>query len=315
MANNDKLKQIVSNLQALTELTNSVMDLEIYPVSFFSQSFDLIQKIQNDIHAVEAAQVEMFSEQMKKHQALILSIHQQMRYISPEKDKQTQNQTPPVSVAKQETKDEPQMPATSKETIIHETNIPVQKEEKEKKVSFFSRIGLQKDSKRDENKMPSPVIEDPIIVPEKKTVIIKPVEEPAPPMASAPVQVNVVPAPPMAPATTPAPVQVNVVPAPTNAIIKAPQTHTESKTHQSLNDAIEKKKLSDLRKAFSLNDRFLYRRELFGGNEESMSKVIAVLNSKESLKDSISFLDEKLHWDFSNPTVKNFVKILELRFL
>ena len=84
MANNDKLRKIISNLQILSDLSNSMIDSEMYPVSFFSQTFDLIQKIQSDIHTLEADQVELFASQMKKHQALILSIHQQMRNISPE---------------------------------------------------------------------------------------------------------------------------------------------------------------------------------------------------------------------------------------
>ncbi|MDR2913819.1 MAG: hypothetical protein LBV74_03140, partial [Tannerella sp.] len=89
----------------------------------------------------------------------------------------------------------------------------------------------------------------------------------------------------------------------------------EANIPQSLNEAIEKKKLSDLRKAFSLNDRFRYRKELFGGSEEAMNKVITILNNKESFKESIVFLEQKLHWDFSDPTVKDFIKILEIRFL
>ena len=50
----------------------------------------------------------------------------------------------------------------------------------------------------------------------------------------------------------------------------------------SLNDLLERKNLSDFRKAFSLNDRFRFRRELFGGSEELMNQVIADLNESKS---------------------------------
>ena len=109
-----------------------------------------------------------------------------------------------------------------------------------------------------------------------------------------------------------------MAPAPASALIPPahlPPAHTEVSAPRSVNDLIEKNKLSDLRKAFSLNDRFLYRRELFGGSEEAMNKVVAILNNKETFKESIEFLEEKLHWDFSDPAVKGFVKILEVRFL
>ena len=84
MTNNDRLLQIISNIQILNDLTKSMIDSEMYPVSFFSQACDLMQKIQGDFHTIEAEQVEMFAAQLKKHQELIFSIHQQMRYIQPQ---------------------------------------------------------------------------------------------------------------------------------------------------------------------------------------------------------------------------------------
>ncbi|OAV75911.1 hypothetical protein Barb7_00428 [Bacteroidales bacterium Barb7] len=72
---------------------------------------------------------------------------------------------------------------------------------------------------------------------------------------------------------------------------------------------------SDFRKAFSLNDRFLFRRELFGGNEERMSKAIAALNELPSYEESIAYLREELKWDTDNEVVTAFITLLEKRFL
>ena len=247
MENNERLKQIVSNLQILIDLTNSMTDSEMYPVSFFSQAFDLMQKVQTDIHVLEANQVDMFATQMKKHQALILSIHQQMRNIVPEKEKMDKKpDKPPVTEVPVSTTKPAEEPV--KQPDKPATEAPVQKVKP---------------------------IEDAIIRPSTPASITKETE-------------------------------VNVPTPPSQVAANAPR---------SVNDLIEKKKLSDLRKAFSLNDRFLYRRELFGGSEDAMNKVIAILNNKATFTESVDFLEEKLHWDFSNPTVKNFVKILEIRFL
>ncbi|MDR2472870.1 MAG: hypothetical protein LBD53_04790, partial [Tannerella sp.] len=82
MTNNEKLNQIISNVQALNALASSMTNAEIYPVSFFSKAFDLLQKIQSDVHTLEAGQVEMFETQMKKHRELILSIHRQTMNIA-----------------------------------------------------------------------------------------------------------------------------------------------------------------------------------------------------------------------------------------
>ena len=77
-----------------------------------------------------------------------------------------------------------------------------------------------------------------------------------------------------------------------------------------LNDLLEKKNFSDFRKAFSLNDRFRFRRELFGGDEARMNKVINDLNDLHSYEDSVTYLNNELKWNIEwfNPTTR------EIRF-
>ena len=392
MANNDKLKQIISNLQILSNLMNDMIDSEIYPVSFFSQAFDLIQKLQSDIHTLEADQVELFASQMKKHQALILSIHQQMRNITP--DISDQKPVSAAKVAKPELINDDQK--TIIETTIKQPEVKVhgQNKEKPKKTSLFSRLGLYKDNKENSDKTeiiaknanndgrlikkqdktkteaPGPgietkkptqaIIENPINIPAKNSIVDKPDKESdrekseirIPEKSDFPSTIKTHSNPPAKEVTRPqmtrpgstsektdtttnppaaaklqktAPLATTMPDATVthNTTVTPPTVNTandifitkNANTPQSVNDAIEKKKLSDLRKAFSLNDRFRYRKELFGGNEETMNKVITILNSKVSFKESVVFLEEKLHWDFSNPIVKDFIKVLELRFL
>ncbi|MDR1592160.1 MAG: hypothetical protein LBS16_04660, partial [Prevotellaceae bacterium] len=119
MANNDKLKEIISNLQNLIDLAVGMKDSEFYPVSFFSNTFDLLQKIRNGFHTLEAEQVEMFALQMKRHQELIISIHQQMRNIERISESKTSFEMP--------------KPTTAPETENTEKERP-------KKTSIFNRI-------------------------------------------------------------------------------------------------------------------------------------------------------------------------------
>lgn len=83
----------------------------------------------------------------------------------------------------------------------------------------------------------------------------------------------------------------------------------------SLNDIIEKRQLSDFRKAFSLNDRFRFRRELFGNSDEKMNEAIDCLNNKQSYEDSLNYIISELHWNMEDETVADFVKLLERRFV
>jgi hypothetical protein len=364
MANNDRLKQIISDIRQISDLTDSMKDSEIYPVSFFSQAFDLMQKIQSEFHLLEADQVEMFASQMKKHQALILSIHQQMRNIegiTPPASATAPPASPPVPPAQQG-------PAR---VTIPEYNIAAgQNASKQKKAFFLDRLGIHKNEAATNTEKQStpeaPPTVAPVAPPETKTPTTAYTTPEAPPETGRPT-VHTVPESPVtkiiedsaaefSTARRPARPMPNPLPVSETArtteksTITIPVTNRENLLHTSgspvpknpaernkipeakyrnasngiptegnfppsVNDAIEKRMLSDLRRAFSLNDRFRYRHELFRDNEEVMNKVISILNNKESYKESIQFLEEKLHWDFSNPTVKDFIKVLELRFL
>lgn len=82
----------------------------------------------------------------------------------------------------------------------------------------------------------------------------------------------------------------------------------------SLNEVIQKKFLADFRKAFSLNDRFRFRRELFGGDEVRMNEAISDLNELQSFEESITYLDKQLKWNVEDEAVADFIKLLEKRF-
>ena len=103
------------------------------------------------------------------------------------------------------------------------------------------------------------------------------------------------------------------------ASIASTSSHTttleQSLPHSiSLNEVIQKKFLADFRKAFSLNDRFRFRRELFGGDEGRMNEAISDLNELQSFEESITYLDKKLKWNVEDEAVADFIKLLEKRF-
>ena len=56
-------------------------------------------------------------------------------------------------------------------------------------------------------------------------------------------------------------------------------------------------KVTDIKKAISLGDRFLFQRELFGGNGEQMAKTIADLNKLNSLDEAEAYIDKRFSWD------------------
>ena len=223
MANKEKIDYLLLDIKELETLIAGMRDAEVYPVSFFSQTFNLTHKILNDLHSLETAQIEMLRKQMEAHQALIQSLPNPVATAAPAPEEY-----------KPEVKEEP--------------------------------------------------VAEPVIVPEPK---MEPVQE----------------------------VIIEKTEIVTEQSEPPHKSVTSEKQNVFLSDILEKKNLSDFRKAFSLNDRFRFRRELFGGNEEKMNKAITDLNEIHSYEESVTYLNNELKWNIEDEAVADFIKLLEKRFL
>jgi hypothetical protein len=197
MTNKEKIDGLLSDISELNGLVAGIREMEICPLAFFSQTFDLAYKIIRDLHILEGLQIDVFQKQMQEYQKVI-----------------------ETTLLLQETSLADATESAATQELLAE-----------------------------------------------------------PPAAAQPL-----PASP------------------------------DEQRPVSLNEALEKKKLSDFRKAFSLNDRFYFRKELFGGDEAKMNKVIADLNEIHSYEESLQYLNDKQNWDGENETVATFLKLLEKRF-
>ncbi len=174
---------------------------------------------------------------------------------------------------------------------------------------------------------PRPVAPTPPPPPSAPSVEEEPIMRPAP--EPAPVRSQTSPAPIDAPHQVPgqtsqAPAGAHVpgqtssvpagahVPGSTSQVpAGAPLSHTDT----SLNDAIERTKLTDLRKAFTLNDRFRFCRELFDRDEARMNDILAALNEARSYDESLEMLQARVQWDLEGETAVDFLKFIERRFV
>jgi hypothetical protein len=73
--------------------------------------------------------------------------------------------------------------------------------------------------------------------------------------------------------------------------------------------------VSDLRKALGINDRFLFQRELFGGNSDLLNQTLDQLNQMQSFEDARSFLTTNFNWTSDNEAVTDFWELVERRFI
>lgn len=144
-----------------------------------------------------------------------------------------------------------------------------------------------------------PIVEEPKPIEEEPKPIeeeVKPIAEEAKPVSAAPT-----------PAAEEAKPAVSHKETPAEPAVAKPQPN-------SLNDLLERQHLSDFRKAFSLNDRFRFRRELFSGSETLMNQVIADLNEIKSYEESIAYINKVLHGSVEEEAMADFLQLIEKRF-
>lgn len=86
-----------------------------------------------------------------------------------------------------------------------------------------------------------------------------------------------------------------------------------------LSDALQESPVKDLKKAIGINDRFLYIKELFRGDETMYERSIKTINGFSIYPEAEYWIKRelklKLAWDESNPAVKQFDQLIRRRFL
>lgn len=84
---------------------------------------------------------------------------------------------------------------------------------------------------------------------------------------------------------------------------------------KSINDIIKTPPaVVDLKRGISLNDRFLFQRELFGNDRHRMNSTIEKLNNFESYNEAEDYIRENVTADLDNPTVTDFLSIVKKGF-
>ena len=72
--------------------------------------------------------------------------------------------------------------------------------------------------------------------------------------------------------------------------------------------------ITDIRRAMSIADRYLFQRELFSGDAEKMLQTIDKLNNMNSLNDALEYISRKFHWDTNSQAYELFYNLLKRRF-
>jgi len=71
----------------------------------------------------------------------------------------------------------------------------------------------------------------------------------------------------------------------------------------------------DIRKAFTLNDNYKFRRQLFGNSQESYADALSRIELMKSTGEAEDYFNHVLEWDADDPVVREFMTIVSAYFL
>lgn len=77
---------------------------------------------------------------------------------------------------------------------------------------------------------------------------------------------------------------------------------------------LSRKEARELRKAFTINDKFRFRRELFGNNDAEFADTLNTINAMHDADEAIEYLRDDKGWDLDNEDVKDFISIVTNHF-
>lgn len=147
---------------------------------------------------------------------------------------------------------------------------------------------------------------------------LAPATPPTPPTPTAPAAF-IPPVPPILPDQEQASgIPQAVIQPPATAPATVLETDRGSRTDMEIGQIQTARPAGDLRRLIDVNERFLFTKELFGGNTESYGEAINRFNELGTLTEALTFIDQKLvkryNWNRESKVVLHLRDILEQRY-
>ncbi|MBQ7042337.1 MAG: hypothetical protein IJN66_06480 [Muribaculaceae bacterium] len=83
---------------------------------------------------------------------------------------------------------------------------------------------------------------------------------------------------------------------------------------KTLEEKLTRQNSKDLKHAFTINDKYRFRRELFGNSDTEFIDMINLVSAMTSLTEAEEYFYGDLEWDQENEEVRDFMNIIALYF-
>ncbi len=285
------IDQLLRDLKLLEERISTVRDSDSLPFSFFRESFDRIQEIYRTLHLLEFLQIDDMRGQMERLVHFLSEVENKDAREEPEKEAVVSAIAPVdderVTLAEA---GEPDEPIEATDLVTGERGMV----QEEVVVPRPGTRGIEfpeyRNPRAHEHALVSkaPASERPSTANEEIPI----------PSSTRPEQKNV--------AAVPLPIEKK-------RTFNEP-AFVEGK-RASLNDVIPSQPaVVDLRRRISLNDRFLFQRELFGNSRQEMDHAMEQLGKLRTYAEAETYLRESLSLDPENATVSDFLHAIKQGF-
>lgn len=81
-----------------------------------------------------------------------------------------------------------------------------------------------------------------------------------------------------------------------------------------VDEMLSRREARSLRRAFTINDKFRFRRELFGNDDKLFGNTIDMIEALKNMDDAIVYMRDDLGWNFEDDNVKDFAAIVANHF-
>jgi|GEM_PF-365132 hypothetical protein len=298
--------QLLSELKSLEERVLAVKNNDALPFSFFSELFDRTQRITRLLHELEFLQIDEMKGQMER---LVLFLSESESRIS--KAKETKNGTDAttheVGVREEEAR-KTAASETAPETIQSPemARIPEPAQSPEPTQNPETNGSPETNERDAETHKTNPQVV-PEVFPEQ--ISAETAKKPISPEGNKYVQGIILPEYRNPRTSEDVPRLFDAKPS------SRITTGEEKPVVSSLNDVIRTPwAVLDLKRSISLNDRFLFQRELFNNDRNEMNHVMTMLNAFGAYAEAENYLREHKSWNFENQIVKDFLLVIKKGF-
>ena len=259
----NKIGQSLEIIRELDKTFCEAQDKEILPLSFFSSSFDIINRLRAGIFEIETCQLQMMQDQVRRDREKIEEVNEANEIDEVGEIDEVEEEEEIEEVAEIDEIDE--IDEVEEEDEVEEIDEIEEEEEAEEEEYEIDEIDDEYELAEDEEDY-----------------------------------------------------EANEVAAPIEKTVQLNLQATEEKKSPSVNvlaDKISRKIVADFGKSLSLNDRFMFQRDLFHRNANEMNNAFEQINTFRSLDEAMDFLNSKCDIPWDSDSGIAFKELLEKRFI